>query len=175
MSQPAPGEQSSTFERNSTLKVDLKRTRRSVYVLPSLLRGVQIITIWILEDALFALLPPVPAVILLPLLPRPNIEIDPTPLPLPSEWDTKRGFPAPSSQAQIRTAPMSYKPLGNGPPSPNLPRAQVSGRRPPDRQRPARHSPARSPGPSSSREQRCGARRTWRPALSLGDWGTTPP
>ena len=67
---------SSASHRNSTLEVDLRRTRKNVSVLASRLQEAQFI-IGILEEALFSLLPPVPILPAPPLPPRPDVVMDP--------------------------------------------------------------------------------------------------
>ena len=67
---------SSASHRNSTLEVDLRRTRKNVSVLASRLQAAQLV-IGILEEALFSLLPPVPTLPAPPLPPRPDVVMDP--------------------------------------------------------------------------------------------------
>ena len=72
---------SSASQRNSTLEVNLWRTRKYVSVLASRLQEARFI-IGILEDALLSLLPPVPILPAPPLPPRPNVLMDPPALPV---------------------------------------------------------------------------------------------
>ena len=67
---------SSASQRNSTLEVDLRRTRKNISVLPSRLQEARFI-IRILEDASSALLPPVPDLPAPPLPPRPDVAMAP--------------------------------------------------------------------------------------------------
>ena len=66
---------SSASQRNSTLEVDLRRTRKNVSVLASRLQEAPFI-IGILEDVLSAVLPPVPDLPAPPLPPRPDVVMD---------------------------------------------------------------------------------------------------
>ena len=67
---------SSASQWNSTLEVDLRRTRKNVSVLASRLQEARFI-IGILEDALSVLLPPVPDLPASPLPLRPEVAMDP--------------------------------------------------------------------------------------------------
>ena len=99
---------SSASQRNSTLEVDLRRTRRNISALASRLQEARFI-IAILEDALSALLPPVPDLPAPPLPPRPDVVMDPP---------TSQESPEPASSSQGETREPRPE---RGPPTPPAP------------------------------------------------------
>ena len=122
---------SSASHRNSTLEVDLRRTRKNVSVLASRLQEAHFV-IGTLEEALFPLLPPVPILPAPPLPPRPDVVMDPpaseeNPEPLPLEAPASSPPPLvpvmdpPASQEDPDPTPEPLPPADPILPAPPLP------------------------------------------------------
>ena len=106
---------SSASHRNSTLEVDLRRTRKNVSVLASRLQEAQLI-IGILEEALFSLLLPIPTLPAPPLPPRPDVVIDP-----PASEEDPEPLPLPVPASSPASSPLPLDPISPVPPVPPRP------------------------------------------------------
>ena len=106
---------SSASQRNSTLEVDLRRTRKNVSFLASHVQEACFI-IGILEDALLTLLPPVPILPAPPLPPRPDVVMDPPALQVVPDRIPDLAGPLPPANPTPPTDPPLPQDCPVGPP-----------------------------------------------------------
>ena len=106
---------SSASHRNSTLEVDLRRTRKNVSVLASRLQEAHLV-IGILEEALFSLLPPVPTFSSPPLPPSPDVVMDP-----PALEEDPEPLPLAVLSSSPASSPLPLDPIFPVPPVPPRP------------------------------------------------------
>ena len=132
---------SSASHRNTTLEVDLRRTRKNVSVLASRLQEARFI-IGILEDALLSLLPPVPVLPAPPLPPRPDVVMEPPALQVVPDPIPDLAGPLPPADPTLPTDPPSPPdhpvgpPLGSSDPGTPVPLILTPSPRPPQARTP---------------------------------------